>query len=529
MRHPFWLAAVVPAAVMLTTGAAHAPLSPPSPWLMFHHDGRHTGNAPGTGTIPHDGPPTVRWKYPLFGPISDAEAQAVRWTATFPLGDLDGDGSLETVVTSPDNVPGLDPKVVVLKDDPGSLDGVSVLWEKPIPVTLSGSTSGIDQYGAALADADGDGRLDVIFTAADGVVRALDGDNDGALLWRYPTGHFIEGGPMLADLNGDGTTEVIVTTDCLISASCPAGSDPFTAQGGLFVFAADPVGGGKTNEPLWTRMFGAKIDSGPPAIADLDPTDGRRLRQLVFGGWDGLLHVVWRDTGKTVVRTAPVLALDPSLPADTDAVVRTAPLIADFGSGPFTTVFGWMPDYTKDEDARLSAIDLRVRTARRNVRFTPRWTPPAKEGATWKSSPTLVPALPGSPGEDQPLSVQGYGIDPVPGPFVTCGASVFGGVIAVRPDGTTKWDYPMPSGYGSVRASAAVGDVDGDGRPDVIIPAGCKGALYAFDGQSGDLEWSFDLGPYTIPAPSIGDLDGDGSVEIVNGSYDGFVYALGGA
>lgn len=40
--------------------------------------------------------------------------------------------------------------------------------------------------------------------------------------------------------------------------------------------------------------------------------------------------------------------------------------------------------------------------------------------------------------------------------------------------------------------------------------------------------WSRQLGPRTIGTPSISDLDGDGTPEIVVCSYDGRVYALGG-
>lgn len=40
-------------------------------------------------------------------------------------------------------------------------------------------------------------------------------------------------------------------------------------------------------------------------------------------------------------------------------------------------------------------------------------------------------------------------------------------------------------------------------------------------------EWSLPLGPRTIASPSVGDLDGDGSLEIVVASYDGRVYAVG--
>ncbi len=89
---------------------------------------------------------------------------------------------------------------------------------------------------------------------------------------------------------------------------------------------------------------------------------------------------------------------------------------------------------------------------------------------------------------------------------------------------------------GNVRASPPIADIDGDGRPEVLLPLGCfghgdsaTGPLLAYDGAMGTHEWTRQLGPRTIGSPSVGDLDGDGTLEIVLGSYDGKVYALGGA
>jgi outer membrane protein assembly factor BamB len=58
---------------------------------------------------------------------------------------------------------------------------------------------------------------------------------------------------------------------------------------------------------------------------------------------------------------------------------------------------------------------------------------------------------------------------------------------------------------------------------------GCYGKIYAYDGATGHVEWGLQLGPRTIGSPSIGDLDDDGTLEIIVGSYDGNVGALGGS
>jgi hypothetical protein len=42
------------------------------------------------------------------------------------------------------------------------------------------------------------------------------------------------------------------------------------------------------------------------------------------------------------------------------------------------------------------------------------------------------------------------------------------------------------------------------------------------------VEWTLQLGPRAQNSPSIGDLDGDGKLDIVLGSYDGNVWVLSG-
>jgi hypothetical protein len=77
-----------------------------------------------------------------------------------------------------------------------------------------------------------------------------------------------------------------------------------------------------------------------------------------------------------------------------------------------------------------------------------------------------------------------------------------------------------------IRSSPAIGDLDGDGRPEVVIGSnnGRVGAFRA-SGQKMAGFW-----PVTVPAavrssPAIGDIDGDRRMEIVCGCDDGNLYA----
>jgi outer membrane protein assembly factor BamB len=90
--------------------------------------------------------------------------------------------------------------------------------------------------------------------------------------------------------------------------------------------------------------------------------------------------------------------------------------------------------------------------------------------------------------------------------------------------GTENWRHEFGT---ASRASAALADLDGDGVREVLIGDN-DGTFYAFSGKTGALEWSFHTGGKIVSSAAVGDLDGDGDLETVFGSGDGSVYALNG-
>ncbi len=495
-----------------TPGVVAPPLASAPGWLMFHKDEQHTGVAEGVGNIDPAAGPVVRWTYAITDPPTEADFAIYRWYASLPLGDLDGDGTLEVVVTTPDNSGEAD-RVIALKDVPGETPAVRELWTYASPIAPGeAGKGGFDQYSAALADADGDGLLDVLFSSKDGFVRALKGTT-GQVIWEYQTGHFIESGPMIADLDGDGAMEVIIPTDCELGPSCPGS----VSGGALFVFSAQPSG----DPLLWMREYPWKLDSAEPAIADLDANDGEDRKAIVFGSWGGILIVLWQNPdGQFVEERFDIRALDSSIHAGSqNVVIRSSPLLAEFGES-WAAVFGWMPDWTIGTEARVSAVGIRADMQAGTVEFTPMWTLNRDD---WKSSVALLPVQP-----DAPWIVTGYGIGTTQGTgnYGLCEPPM-GGILAVNAEGEVQWENEFVN-EGNVRGSAAVADMDGDGNLEVLLALGCYGKIYAFDGGTGEVEWSLQLGPRTIGSPSIGDLDGDGDLEIVVVSYDGMVYVLGG-
>ena len=89
---------------------------------------------------------------------------------------------------------------------------------------------------------------------------------------------------------------------------------------------------------------------------------------------------------------------------------------------------------------------------------------------------------------------------------------------------TIMWSYEIE---GAQCSSPALGDVDNDGKIEVVIGA-CDGYVYVLNGEDGSLVWRRRIGPRIFSSPSLGDIDDDNRLEIIIGSWDGYLYALNG-
>jgi outer membrane protein assembly factor BamB len=88
---------------------------------------------------------------------------------------------------------------------------------------------------------------------------------------------------------------------------------------------------------------------------------------------------------------------------------------------------------------------------------------------------------------------------------------------------TVLWSYGV---IGQIYYSAAVGDLFGNGKLEVIVGSTNNNA-YCLNGTTGSRLWSYATGNVVF-CPVVADLFGDGKKEVVVGSYDSYTYCLNG-
>jgi hypothetical protein len=422
-----------------------------------------------------------------------------------------------------------------VEHDPAQLDG----W----PLDLGGSVEG----AAILVDLDGDGVLEVVLSTSSGLVHALRGDGSSmagfpvaaqehglADHWPSPPpwsdgeplheGFFA--GPAAGDLDGDGVPELVATSN---SGSLYAWHADGTTVAG-FPVAID-------GRPPEAFVEGAAWENGffaSPALGDLD---GDGDLEVVAAAMDQRLYV-WDGDG-TLWPGYPLLLCNEE-PCDVlGARVVATPALGDIdgdgdldaavGSNELPVVAGgWV--YLVD----LAAAEL--------------WGAPLHRPGLINQS--ILPMI----GEGHPAPVSLGDIDG-DGDLELFSNAMLGASGPYHHDGTEAVDVLYTAdgaGPGTnfsggsflpMVAGASIGDLDGDGTPDLVIGGAGVDWLVALatvdhlEYQHAVGAWSGVDGTSMVGFPrqiddvafmmtaALADVSGDGLPEVITGSGGGFLYA----
>lgn len=336
-------------------------------------------------------------------------------------------------------------------------------------------------------------------------------------------GTSVEGGASLVDLNDDGVFEIVVVgSDGTVHAfrsdgsempGFPVTTDPWPGLGA--VANAEPWASGGVPFPNEGVLAG-------PAVGDLD---GDGAADIVVGTAGGHVHA-WRNDGSPV----------PGFPV---AIVGRTPEEFTPGNGWENGIFGAPAlvdvDGDGDHEIIVAAMDQRLYVWDGDGALLPGWPLDlcTGDGCSVGARIVAVPAVADIDGDGDPDAVLGTNEIP-PGATGQIYAvdlrsvTVLPGFPMFRPGLINQSILPMigeghPSSVGLI-------DLDGDGRSEIVSEAmlGADGVVDLQGNEVLDLRFTGDAfgvdsnvhDPSIVTLasnPAIGDLDGDGTPDIVYG------------
>ena len=327
------------------------------------------------------------------------------------------------------------------------------------------------------------------------------------LKWRFGTRGAVEPSPAVGDIDGDGKPEIVIGS----------------FDGAVYAVPSDSGGQSVIRTPKWSYQTEKLIWSSPA----VDVPDGDGRPEVVVGSDDKNVYVLDGATGQAKW-------IFPTL-----ARVRSSPTLVDLnGDGTLEILIGSNQIYALDarRKQRLWAYPLQTTTF--SSAAVGDIDGDGRREAVIGSYDNYVYALDAQTGtakwrffagnfvESSPAlgDIDGDGEVEVVFGFGAISARGDKGVYALRGrDGSPKWLFRLDDDQ-RVISSPALGDVDGDGQPEVVIGSNVK-VLYVFDGQ-GRVKYTHEAGNFIESSPALGDVDGDGKVEILVGSHDFHLYAL---
>lgn len=379
--------------------------------------------------------------------------------------DVDGDGRNEIVQAAMSWTDDLwyEGTVTIWEEDGTVLEG----WPRPLG---EADWDTITASGMAVGDIDGDGDYEIVVVDDWNVMATALHVETGEVVegdWPIEVGGywyaFIMGSPMLADLDGDGDSEIIVALD-----------EESRDSDGLFAIQGDGTF-------LWQRRY---TTEGPMSVADFDGDGDVEIALCGFGpGITRVYTFILDHNGQQIKRWR--------------GGSKRGTAIGDLdGDGEPELVF-----CTEDS---ITAVHIDGKTV---------WTSKVREPSPFDGEGGLSIA-----------DIDGDGLSEVyVTSFVEAGDFSYTLVHAFGHDGRELSDAGFPKTVmgDPWNCTPLIGDIDGDGQKELLVAsAGAPIIAWEADGSTTPgfpiLDLSTDLGS----TPALGDLDQDGDVELMVNGFD---------